>query len=714
MSKKNKKKNKEFLDKKTLTQLIIEIFSQNPTADFNYKQVAKRLNIKDPNSRQLITGILYELKEKELLNEISTGKFKLAGKSGYVIGRVDMTNSGFAYVVSEKMSEEVFVSQENLHHALNGDLVKVYLFARRKRRMLEGEVTEILDRAKKTFVGTVEISKNFAFLIIETKGMPYDLFIPLEKLNGAKDGQKAVAKITDWPKKAKNPFGEIVEVLGDPGVHETEIHAILAEFELPYHFPEDVAREAESLGVTIPEEEIKKRRDFRKITTLTIDPEDAKDFDDALSLRKLKNGNWEVGVHIADVTHYVKPKTLLDSEAFTRGTSVYLVDRVVPMLPEKLSNLVCSLRPGEEKLCYSAVFEMNDQAEVLGTWFGKTIILSDKRFTYEEAQQIIETGVGELEVEILQLHELAQILRKNRFQNGAIDFDRIEVKFNIDEAGRPLGVFFKQQKEANQLIEEFMLLANKSVAEFVGQQKSQNKNQVFVYRIHDKPNKDKLDAFAQIAKRFGYKLNLGSNKKLSSSLNKMLEEVKGKKEQNLIETLALRSMAKAIYSSNNIGHYGLSFTEYTHFTSPIRRYPDILSHRLLTQVLGNMDTQGKKILEKQCKHCSEMEQRAVDAERASIKFKQVEFMKDKVGQSFDGVISGVTSYGIFVEIIENKCEGLVSIHELNDDFYEYDEDNYQLRGRHHGNIYQLGDNVKIQLVKANLVKKQLDFILAEK
>jgi ribonuclease R len=718
---KKKKINKQSqtYSKQTMASAIMGLFAGNPNKTYNYKQISKQIQVRDNDARKMVSNVLEYLKGQEDLEEVYPGKYKLKSKGGHVIGIVDMKANGSAYIVSEDFPDDIFVNEHNLNHALNGDTVKVYCYAMSRRKNPEGEVIEILKRSRDTFVGTVELSNNVAFLVTGSRMIPYDLFIPMKSLKNAQNGDKAIARITDWPKNVKNPIGEIVQVLGKKGENETEMHAILAEYGLPYTFPEEVEEAAKEIPETISDEEIKKRRDFRKITTFTIDPVDAKDFDDALSLRKLENGNWEVGVHIADVTHYIIPRTILDNEAYERGTSIYLVDRVVPMLPERLSNMICSLRPDEDKLCYSAVFEIDDQAKVKNEWFGRTVICSDRRFSYEEAQEAIDTRAGELADEILILNDLAIKLRDERFKKGAIGFEKTEVKFNLDEQGKPLGVYFKEMKAANHLIEEFMLLANKRVAEFVGRssQKSDDtegrkKGKTFVYRIHDKPKSDRLETFSNFVKKFGYSIKTGSSKAISTSLNSLLQQVKGKTEQNLIETLAIRSMAKAIYSTKNIGHYGLGFDHYSHFTSPIRRYPDMMVHRLLTHYLANGESKSAKKYEPMCEHASQMEQLSVEAERASIKYKQVEFMSDKTGEIFEGVISGVTEWGLYVELIENKCEGLIHIRNLEDDFYEFDEDNYSLIGRKNNKRYQLGDTITIKISRANLEKKQLDFVPA--
>jgi ribonuclease R len=700
------------LDKKSLRSNILSVFSKFPNQQYNYKQIAAHMLIDDSSGRSLISNVLREMIDDGLLEEMYAGKYRLKLDATYFVGVVEMTTSHNAFVSAEEMPQPVYISHENLNHALHGDTVKICLFAKRKKRLLEGEVIEILKRSRNTFVGVIEVGKSFAFLAPDSKEVPFDFFIPLDKLNGAKHGQKAIVRLIEWPKGAKNPIGEVTEVLGYPGDHEAEMHAIMAEFELPWNFTKETEDAAARISDEITERDYKSRRDFREITTFTIDPIDAKDFDDALSLRKMEGNRWEVGVHIADVSHYVKPDTLIDKEGYDRATSVYLVDRVVPMLPERLSNNICSLRPDEEKLCFSAVFVLDDKAEVLEEWFGKTVIFSNRRFNYDEAQKIIETGTGDYSDEILTLNRLAQIIRQRRYKSGSIGFERAEVKFEIDEKGKPTRVFFKEYRESNQLIEEFMLLANRKVAEFVHSKKGEGKAPTFVYRIHDKPNDEKLQAFSSFVKKFGYSIQTSSNKKISDSINQLLDDIQGKKEQNILENLAIRTMAKAEYSTTNIGHYGLAFKYYTHFTSPIRRYPDIMAHRLLFQYLNGGASASKSEYESMCVHSSDMERKAVLAERSSIKFKQVEFLMDKIGKEFDGVISGITEWGLYIEIIENKCEGLVHIRELKDDFYVFDEDNYSLLGKRNGKVFQLGDGVRVQILRANLAKKQLDFRLA--
>ncbi|HRW83971.1 MAG TPA: ribonuclease R [Bacteroidales bacterium] len=705
--KKGKRGKRSGLSKESIEQQIEIILAKNAGQGFNYKQISKRLNITDMSERQMVLDVLNNLAARGRVKEIYSGKFSRGDTvPGYVTGTVDMTRMGYGFITAPELEDDIFISANNLRTALHGDKVKVRLYAKRKGARPEGEVVEILERWRTTFVGTVEVMPNFAFLVPDNRNMPFDLFIPTSKLNGALQGQKAVAKVIDWNSKSKNPVAEIINILGDPGLHETEMHAILAEFELPAHFTEEVEKDAAGISAEITEADIKSRRDFRNTPTFTIDPSDARDFDDALSLRKLENGNLEVGVHIADVTHYVKPGLLTEEEARQRATSIYLVDRVVPMLPERLSNHICSLIPGEDKLTYAAVFEMNEKAEVLNEWFGRTIINSDRRFSYNEAQEIIDSGEGEMKEQILVLHAMAQKLRTRRFSAGAFYFEKIEVQFDLDESGKPLGIKFRDMGTANQLIEEFMLLANRRVAEFVGKKL---KGKTFVYRVHDEPDSEKINNFSHFITRFGYKLQADDKIALPKAMNKLLNSVVGKKEQNIIETLALRSMTRAVYSTDNIGHYGLAFKHYTHFTSPIRRYPDMMVHRLLTSYLAGEEPANKELTEKLCEHSSKMERLAAEAERASVKYKQVEYMSDKLGKPFEGVISGVTEWGIYVEIIENQCEGMISIRELGDDFYEYDEENYCIRGRTTGRVYTLGDRVTVEVVRADLQKKQLDY-----
>lgn len=705
-----KKKQLEGL-KKIFTQLVINILTQSPAKALNYKQVSASLNIPDKETRQVILEILREEAGRGTIKEVSPGKFRIRDLKTYITGIVDMTSTGSAYVVSEDVDEDIFVAPRKLRNALHGDKVKVFVYARQSGRQKEGEVVEILERAKMTFTGMVVVSRKFVFLEPDDRKMQHDIFIPPEASAGARDGDKAIVRIVDWPEGAKNPVGEVIDVLGRPGEHHTEMRAILAEYGFATSFPQAVEKEAAEISPEISSKELQERRDFRKIKTFTIDPEDAKDFDDALSFRKLGNGHYEVGIHIADVTHYIKPGGELDKEAEKRGTSVYLVDRVIPMLPERLSNDLCSLVPHKDRLCFSAVFEMDDEARVHEQWFGRSVIHSDRRFTYEEAQEILDGKKGEHSEALLKLNELAHTLRDGRFRNGAINFETTEVKFKLDEAGRPTGVYVKERKDAHMLVEDFMLLANRKVAEFIGKKGSGKKKLGFVYRTHDAPDADNIENFAAFADRFGYKINTRSSKGISSSINRLMEDVVGKKEQNVLTHLAIRAMAKAKYTTKQSSHYGLAFDYYTHFTSPIRRYPDVMVHRLLAHYLKGGKAADAREYEKKCAYASEMEKRAVDAERASVKYKQAEYLQDQIGQTYEGVISGLTEWGMYVEIIENKCEGMVRLREINDDFYVLDEKNYCLIGQRKKKKYQLGDEVKVKVKNVHLEKRQIDFHL---
>ena len=714
MTKKKEKKAGKHLRKNELAEIIMTWMQMRPGEDFALKQIFRGLNLTTHPLKMLCVDILNEMAEDDFIQVMENGHFKLNNHGIVLTGKFQRKSNGKNTFLPDDGSEAIFIAERNSGHAMHGDKVKVSLTAKRKGRKVEGEVIEIIERAKDTFVGTLKVDKFYAFLLTEDRTLANDIFIPRDMLKGGKDGDKAVVKITKWPEDAKNPIGKVIDILGQAGDNNTEMHAILAEFGLPYVYPKNVEAAADQISDIITPEDYAEREDFRSITTFTIDPKDAKDFDDALSIRLLKPGLWEVGVHIADVTHYVKEGSCIDKEAEKRATSVYLVDRTIPMLPERLCNLLCSLRPNEEKLAYSAIFEMNDKAEVKNKRIVKTVIKSDRRFTYEEAQAIIETGEGEYKEEILKLNELAQILRKNRMAAGAVDFDRVEVRFEIDEKGKPLSVYFKESKEANKLIEEFMLLANRTVAECVGKVPSNKKAKVFPYRIHDLPDPEKLDNLNWFVNRFGYKIRTsGSKTEVSKSLNKLLKEVHGKKEQTLIEMVSLKAMQKAKYSTHNIGHYGLAFDYYTHFTSPIRRFPDMMVHRLLARYLAGGRTAQEAKYEDLCDHSSNMEQIAANAERASIKYKQVEFMGERMGQEFDGTISGVTEWGLYVEVNENKCEGMIPMRELDDDFYDFDEKAYCLTGRRFHKKYSLGDAIRIKVVRANLERKQLDFALVD-
>ncbi|MCD6016941.1 MAG: ribonuclease [Bacteroidetes bacterium] len=716
-------KSKKKQPKRYLFEEVLAFLRHNSEKAFNYKQLGSAMEIDNEGDRFALLETLEELKHQGFVTEKETGKYQAKENKVYETGTIDFTTQGTAFVIISPELPDVFIPFRRTKDALQGDLVKIAVQPQRGREKPEGEVIEVIQRKKTKYVGTIQINPKFAFVVPDYTKIHVDFFIPIHDINGAKNGQKVLVELTDWKKGSDNPNGKVVDVLGTAGEHETEINAIMAEFGLPMVFAPEVEAAAKKLATDITSAEIAKRRDFREITTFTIDPVDAKDFDDALSLQKLENGNWEVGVHIADVTHYLKPHTILDDEAVSRATSVYLVDRCVPMLPEVLSNFACSLRPHEEKYCFSAVFELDDNAQIQDQWFGKTVIYSDHRFSYEEVQTIIETGEGPYKEEIFTLDRLAKILRAERTAKGSIFFDKAEVKFQLDDKGAPTGVYFKTQKDAHKLIEDFMLLANRKVAEFLGkkgkddQQKNNNQKKVknekgsdaVVYRIHDVPKDEKLLDLNNFVERFGYSVAIGNKTKTAQSINKLLQDVKNKKEQSMIELLAVRSMPKAIYTTKNVGHYGLGFDYYTHFTSPIRRYPDVMVHRLLEAKLNQTHYLKADELELLCKHSSEMEKLASDAERASVKYKQVEYLENKIGQEFEGVISGVTEWGIFVEIIENKCEGRVSMRDMKDDQYSFDEDNYRVVGRRTGRVYTLGDKVKIIVKRADLIKKQLDF-----
>jgi len=719
MTKKRKlgKKEKSFTDK------ILKILSKEPEKTFTYKQIFKKLQLNDTESRNEIIQNIGLLQANKNVQKVEAGKYKITQTEDYLEGTIDMTSRKKAYFISDsdKLEKDIFIPMNNLNHALDKDRVKVYIYNRRKEKRHEAEVVKVIKRHKTEFVGVITIQKNFGFVATANPKMYTDIFVPKDKISNAQDGDVVLVKIEDWPKNADSPFGKVLKTLGKPGEQNTEMHAILSEYGLPYDFPIEVETFANKIDTSITAEEITKRRDMRKALTFTIDPKDAKDFDDALSFEVLENGNYRIGVHIADVSHYVREETILDDEAYQRGTSIYLVDRVVPMLPEVLSNFACSLRPNEEKYTFSAVFDINENAQIVGQWFGRTVIYSDQRFSYEEAQYIIETQNQTIPSEvaltqkeynieksivdaILTLDKIAKKLRQKRMQHGAISFDRVEVKFSLDKNSEPVGVYFKEQKDSNHLIEEFMLLANRKVAEFIGKQ-----SKTFIYRIHEEPNEDKLFSMQMVIKKFGYSLSLDSQKNISHSLNKLLKNVQGTKEQNLIDTLAIRSMSKAKYSTQNIGHYGLAFDYYSHFTSPIRRYPDIIAHRLLQYYLDKGSSVNQTLYEEKCTHCSSMEVLATNAERDSIKYMQVKYMQNHNGEEFLGIISGVTEWGIYVEIIANKCEGLVRIREIKDDYYTFDEKQYALVGEVYKATLQLGDEVYVKVKNADLIKKQLDF-----
>jgi len=730
MSRKKKIYKKKGSVIKNLTRDIFKILNNDSSKYYNYKQIAGKLGITNTDGKTQILKKLAELKETKKIKEVDRGKYQIVIDKKYHIGTLDITSNGNGYFVSDDFEKDIFIPSNNLGKGLQNDTVKAYVYKRNRSNKLEADIIEIIERDKTTFVGVLQMSKNFGFVLCDNQKMYVDIFISKARVNGAEHGDKVQVKITDWPENSKNPFGKIIQVLGKPGDHNTEIHSILLEYGLPYKFENEVEKDASSLSLEITKEEISKRRDMRQDLTFTIDPKDAKDFDDALSFTKLTNGNYEIGIHIADVSHYVQPNTIIDKEAYSRATSVYLVDRVVPMLPEILSNGACSLRPNEEKLTFSAVFEINEKAQIIKEWFGRTVTYSDKRFAYEEAQVIIETNsnfipenisitnesyhVSDAIVEAtLKLNELAKILRKQRMKEGAISFDRVEVKFNLDENANPTGVFFKESKAANKLIEEFMLLANRKVAEFIGKEKNKPTNKTFIYRVHDEPDIEKLAALQNIVSNFGYKMNTLTRESTTESLNKLLNDVHGKPESNMIETLAIRTMSKAVYTTNNISHYGLAFDYYSHFTSPIRRYPDVMTHRLLQHYLEGGKSPNQDDYEAKCKHSSKQEELASKAERQSIKYMQVKYMQDHKDEEFSGVISGVTEWGIYVEITSNKCEGMVRIRDIKNDYYIFDEKQFAIIGQSTKHIYQLGDSVTVKVKHTDLERKHLDFTLIE-
>ena len=712
MAKKKEKKAGKRMKKKELANILMDFFHTKQEEVISLKYLFAELHLTTHPLKMLCMDILADMLADDYITEVDKNKYKLNNHGIEMTGTFQRKSNGKNSFIPEGGGEPIFIAERNSAHAMNNDKVKIAFFAKRKHHDAEGEVIEILERANDTFVGTLEVEKSYAFLVTENRTLANDIFIPKDKLKGGKTGDKAVVKVIEWPDIAKNPIGQVIDILGKAGDNTTEMHAILAEFGLPYVYPQAVEKAADKIPAEITAEEIARREDFRKVTTFTIDPKDAKDFDDALSIRKLKDNLWEVGVHIADVTHYVKEGSIIDKEAEKRATSVYLVDRTIPMLPERLCNFLCSLRPHEEKLAFSVIFDITEKGDVKNSRVVHTVIYSDRRFTYEEAQQIIETKNGDFKDEVLMLDTIAKALREKRFAAGAINFDRYEVKFEIDEKGKPVSVYFKESKDANKLVEEFMLLANRTVAEQIGRVPKGKKAKVLPYRIHDLPDPEKLDNLNQFIARFGYKLRTsGTKTDISKSINHLLDDIQGKKEENLIETVSIRAMQKARYSTHNIGHYGLAFDYYTHFTSPIRRFPDMMVHRLVTKYLDGGRSVSESKYEDLCDHSSNMEQIAANAERASIKYKQVEFMSERVGQTYDGVISGVTEWGLYVELNENKCEGMIPMRDLDDDYYEFDEKNYCLRGRRKNHTYSLGDAITVKVARANLEKKQLDFAL---
>lgn len=718
---------------KQLEDAVKGIFQNHPTRIFNHKQITKLVRQHEPvlasqllydddreANRNIILNVFSTLCGSDDIREVDTGRYRVVPKEMFLEGYIELTSTGAGYVMNENHEEDIYISPYNTGFALHGDQVRIVLLAGKQGQRQEGEVISVIRRARDEFAGTLKIQHKHSFIIPDSPRVNIEITVPQNALNKARHGDKVVVKVTQWPDDAQQAEGKVVEILGRPGENDAEMNAILVEYGFPTHFPDKVEKEAAGIPDKISTAEIRKRKDMRNVTTFTIDPADAKDFDDALSVRSSREGIYEIGIHIADVSHYVKVGTDMDEEASSRATSIYLVDRVVPMLPEKLSNNVCSLRPKEDKLCYSAIFEIDENAKVLTEWYGRTVIHSDHRFTYEEAQEVIETGEGTLSDEVLLLDKLAKKMRKERFSNGAISFDREEVKFHLDDKGHPIGVYTKQNRDSNKLIEEFMLLANRKVAEFIGKRSAGKatkgkavKSPVFVYRVHDSPVPDKLRMFSGFAGRFGYKVSTAGEKEIARSINKLLLDVRGKAEQNIIEQLAIRTMSKAVYTTENIGHYGLAFDFYTHFTSPIRRYPDVLVHRLLDHYMKKGRSVGQDEYEEMCQHSTDMEIKASEAERASIKYKQVQYLEDKKGEVFAGIISGVTEWGVYVELQGNKCEGMVRMRDIANDYYEFDEDNYALVGNRTGKTFRLGDEVEVRIKRTDLERKQIDFLFTD-
>ncbi len=696
----------------SIKKLILDAFHEHPNRVFNYKQVARRISLNTNRGKEQVQNALFKLVEEGALLEDEPGRFQLHVISKMVVGTIDITQKGSGYVIVEGMDVDVFVPNQDTNRALHGDTVEVKVVPGKNGKH-KGRVTNVLERKKIEFVGTIEVSEKFAFFMASDSKMNQDIFIPKNKLNKATHRQKVIVKLTDWPDGANSPFGEVLEILGNPGENDTEMNSILADYGFPLSFPEHVENDAAQINTTITKEEVAKREDFRKVTTFTIDPHDAKDFDDALSIRELEGDKLEIGVHIADVTHYVQPKSAIEKEAVSRATSVYLVDRVIPMLPEVLSNGVCSLRPNEDKLCYSCIFTLDKNHKIINHRIARTVIHSDRRFTYEEVQEILEGKSGDFENELRLLNTIAKEKRAIRLKEGSIAFDKVEVRFDLDEKKKPKGVLLKVQKDAHKLIEEFMLLANKTVARSIGKPKDKNqKPRTFVYRIHDTPDPEKLQTFSHFIKKFGYDYSFGQGN-IAKNLNALLQEVQGKGEENTIENLAIRTMAKAVYTTENIGHYGLGFDYYSHFTSPIRRYPDMMVHRLLTQYLAGKNKVDDEWLEGLCKHSSEMEQLATNAERESTKYFQVLYMQGTEGQEFEGIVSGMSEWGIYVELDGSKCEGMIRLRDISGDYFTYDEENYQVVGNNTKTRINLGQKLLIKVKDADLVRKRLDFELID-